>query len=141
MLALPSISMRSPGSAAANVLRSFQLRKRRPEPRSRSGDVPGASDRGRPAYRGASTPRTFTYSRTPSGRVTRPRPCTTGAAQATPGVLAAAPTLLAGTLSVASVLSVATDVIQMSTPELSTNDVTRPRIPTSSDDCCDIINT
>ena len=58
-----------------------------------------------------------------------------GAAQATPGVLAAAPTLLAGMLSVASVLSVATDAIQMSTPVLPTNEVTRPRMPVRSEVC------
>ena len=54
---------------------------------------------------------------------------------------AAAPTLLAGMLSVASVLSVAGEAIQTSTPVLLTNEVTRPRMPVRSESCCAIRNT
>ena len=47
--AWPSISTRSPGSAAAKVGRSFQLSRIRPGARSALAVVPGASVRGSPA--------------------------------------------------------------------------------------------
>src|SRR5262245_26427988 len=68
-------------------------------------------------------------------------PWTTGSAQATPGVLAAADTRVAGTESVASVLSVAADAIQMSTSVASANAEARARMPSSNESGCSIRNT